>query len=118
MMPSGWLIETASQVLDPSSGIFVKIWQRHRDWETVEVDGDRIAARMFNLAPASLHEVRVLAVDREGKVSEPAVTKLVQTNPPWRVPPWMWRMLIAAGLAALGAWLYRGRNGNWRLKSA
>jgi hypothetical protein len=118
MMPSGWLIETASQVLEPNSGIFVKAWQRHRDWETVEVDGNRIAARMFNLAPAALYEVRVLAVDREGKVSEPLVTKLVQTNAPWRVPPWVWRTLIAVGLAALTGWLYRGRNGNWRLKSA
>jgi hypothetical protein len=113
MIPPGWLIETASQVFDPGTGVFIKIWTRHREWETVNVDGDRIAVRLQNLAPGSLYEVRVLAVDREGKVSEPAATKLVQTAPPWRVPTWIWRTLIAITLMGAAAGLYRARNGSW-----
>jgi hypothetical protein len=107
------LIETASQVFDPGTGIFIKIWTRHRDWETVNIDGDRIAVRLQKLVPGSLYEVRVLAVDREGKVSEPAATKLVQTAPPWRVPPWVWRVLIATTLIGAATVLYRARNRGW-----
>jgi hypothetical protein len=118
MIPSGWVIETASQVLDPASGIFSKIWTRHREWETVEIDGDRIAVRLQNLMPGSLYEVRVMAVDREGKVSAPIVTKLVQTTLPWRLPPWAWRTLIAGMLGVVAGGLYRLRNGGWRTKSA
>ena len=113
MIPPGWLIETASQVFDPGTGMFIKVWTRHRDWETVNVDGDRIAVRLQKLTPASLYEVRVMAVDRDGKMSEPAATKLVQTAPPWRVPPWVWRTLIAITLGAVAAGLYRARNGSW-----
>jgi hypothetical protein len=113
MIPPGWLIETASHVFDPGTGMFIKVWTRHRDWETVNVDGDRIAVRLQKLTPASLYEVRVLAVDREGKMSEPAATKLVQTAPPWRVPPWVWRALIAITLGAGAAGLYRARHGSW-----
>jgi hypothetical protein len=115
MIPPGWLIETASQVFDPGTGMFIKLWTRHRDWETVNIDGDRIAVRLQKLTPGSLYEVRVLAVDREGKVSEPAATKLIQTAPPWRVPPWVWRTLIAITLGAVAACLYRVRHGSWGL---
>jgi hypothetical protein len=91
---------------------------RHRDWETLEVDGDRIAVRLRNLAPASMYEIRVLAVDRDGKVSEPTVTKLVQTLPSWRVSPWVWRLMIAAALAGCAIWLYRARIGRVSLAPA
>ena len=59
------------------------------------------------------HYGDVMAVDRDGKMSEPAATKLVQTAPPWRVPPWVWRTLIAITLGAVAAGLYRARNGSW-----
>jgi len=109
VMPPGWVIETASQVMDPKSGVVVKLWTRYRDWESVQVDGDRVAVRLKNLQPASLYEVRVMAVDREGKVSEPAATKLVQTALPWRVPSWVWSTLIAGLLALIAYRLYRLR---------
>jgi hypothetical protein len=115
MIPPGWLIETGSQVLDPGTGVFVKMWTRHRDWETVNIDGDRIAVRLQKLTPGSLYEVRVLAVDREGKVSEPGATKLVQTALPWRVPAWVWRILIAIALGGAAVTLYRARKRGWRM---
>lgn len=118
VIPPGWVIELASQILDPNTGYFVKLWTRHRDWETVEIDGDRIAVRLQKLQPASIYEVRVLAVDREGKVSEPAATKLIQTAPAWTMPSWVWRTLVFAVLGVIAYRLYRMRNGRFSLAAA
>lgn len=112
--PSGWVVEMASQVLDPSTGIFVKLWSRHRDWETASADGDNVAIRLLGLQPATLYEIRVMGVDREGKVSEPAESILIQTAQPWQIPSWVWRLFIVAALFFVGYRLYRMRRGNYQ----
>jgi hypothetical protein len=112
-IPPGWIVEVATRSLEPKSQIFYKVWVRHRDWETTEVDGDRIAVRVKNLQPASMYEMRVLAINREGKVSEPTGFVIVQTKLPWRVPPAVWTTLIALALGYVGYRLYKMRDASF-----
>lgn len=117
VMPSGWVVEKASQQLNPSTGLIIKEWSRHKEWEPTEVDGDRIGIRILGLEPLTAYEFRVLGVDREGKVAEPTISMRLVTDEPWRISPWFWRiiMLTVAGLAAY--YLYRLRQGDFRFSS-
>lgn len=109
--PSGWVVEMGTQVLDPATELFIKHWTRHTDWELVDADPEKIALRLRNLQPSTVYEVRVMGVDREGKLAEPEATLIFETEAPWRLSPWFWRLLILVVLGVIGRYLYRLRQG-------
>ena len=113
VMPSGWVVEKAGQTLNPTTGLIIKTWSRYKQWEPTEVDGDRIGMRILGLEPSTVYEFRVMGVDREGKVAEPTVSMRVETDEPWRLSPWFWRLLMLGLASAAGYYLYRLRRGDF-----
>ena len=111
--PSGWKVETAATVFSKELGLFTKIWNRHAKWQPVDVGGNKAGVRVSGLQPSSQYELRVMAVDREGKVSEPSPPLLVYTSEPWRIPSWVWRFFIAGALGLIGYILHRVRRGDF-----
>ena len=119
--PSSWLIEFASMYRVPESGHFVKVWNPLRDWKPVDAGADRVAANLHSLPVASQIDIRIMGVDREGKMSEPGMFHL-STAERWKMPSWVWRTLLVTGLLAALYVLYRIRRGDlewkWRWRAA
>jgi hypothetical protein len=109
IIPPGWIVEVAYVTVDPRTQTFFKMWVRHREWEKTYVKGDRLAVRVKSLQPASIYEMRVLAINNEGLVSEPATFATVRTKLPWRIPLAVWTTLVGIALGFLGYRLYRLR---------
>ena len=118
LMPSGWLIEFSAQVQDRQTGLIAKLWQPHTQWVPADAGPDRVAARLQALTPGAQYELRIMAVDRDGKLSEPSRPLLIGTDAPWRLPEWTWRVLIAGALALVGYTLFRVRRGDFDLATA
>lgn len=110
--PSGWVLEMGTQVLDPKTELFIKQWTRHREWELIDVASDKVGMRVHGLQPSTVYELRVMGIDREGKIAEPETSIFLETEPPWRLSPWFWRILILVVLGFVGRFLYRLRQGS------
>jgi hypothetical protein len=53
------------------------------------------------LRPAAQYELRVLAVDEQGKVSPPSDIYLMTTLAPWKMPTWWWYAGVAVLLGVM-----------------
>ncbi|HSI63346.1 MAG TPA: fibronectin type III domain-containing protein [Candidatus Saccharimonadia bacterium] len=115
--PSGWVVEFASMVYHQETNTFVKIWTRYPNWKLVEAEKERIGIRLFGLRPAEQYEMRVMGVDREGKVSKPSNSVLTNTSDTWRVPAWAWRLMIVGALGLVGYVLFRVRRGDFMVEA-
>ncbi|MFZ4763591.1 MAG: choice-of-anchor D domain-containing protein [Roseimicrobium sp.] len=111
--PAGWVLEVASTVFNKETGILAKMWRKYPKWTPVEIGDGKIGLRMTGLKPATQYEVQVLATDREGKVSEPSLPIVAHTAEPWRIPSWVWRICIAAGLGLTAYIFHRIRRGDF-----
>lgn len=112
--PAGWILEASSQIYDPGHRIFIKAWRRINNWKLVEGgDPNKITVRLVSLKPASQYEIRVMGVDRDGKVSEPSPQMLFATAESWRVPAWIWRTLLVVALGLVAYILHRVRRGDF-----
>jgi hypothetical protein len=117
VMPSGWVVELASMAYNNELKTFVKIWNRYPNWKPIEVEGERVGIRLFGLRPAEQHEMRIMGVDREGKVSKPSNSLLAHTPDTWRVPAWAWRLMIVGALGLVGYVLFRLRRGDFLVEA-
>jgi hypothetical protein len=111
--PVGWRLDVGSYVRDPATGITVKYWTPFENWKLLSGKPDWISVQLQKLTPSSQMELRIMAVDRDGKFSEPSPICLVSTNPAWQVPTWVWRMLIVAALSVALYYLYRYKRGDF-----
>lgn len=117
VMPSGWVVELASMAYNQEHKTFVKLWNRYPNWKPAEAEGERIAIRLFGLRPAEQYEMRIMGVDREGKVSKPSKPLLAHTPDTWRVPAWAWRLMIVGALCLVGYVLFRVRRGDFLVEA-
>lgn len=115
--PSGWVVEFASMVYHQELNAFTKIWKQYPNWKPVETEKDQVGIRLFGLRPAEQYEIRVMGVDREGKVSRPSNTVLTSTSDSWRVPAWAWRLMIVGALGLVGYVLFRVRRGDFMVEA-
>lgn len=115
--PSGWVVELASMVYNQEFNTFAKVWSRHPNWKLVETEKEQVGIRLFGLRPAEQYEIRVMGVDREGKVSKPSNSVLTSTPDTWRVPAWAWRLMIVGALGLVGYVLFRVRRGDFLVEA-
>lgn len=112
--PAGWVLEASSQIYDPGHRLFIKAWSRINNWKLVEGGAaNKITVRLSSLKSSSQYEIRVMAVDRDGKVSEPSPQMLFATAESWRVPSWIWRIMLVVALGLIAYVLYRVRRGDF-----
>jgi hypothetical protein len=111
VMPAGWAVEMASWTRIPT-GELVKTWNPVKDWEAVDAGEHYVGARFKSLPSGTHIEVRIMGVDRDGKVAEPVVFAM-ETRTPWQVPSWVWQVFWGFALAVVLAGLYRIREGYW-----
>lgn len=104
--PVGWRLEVGSYVLDPDSGLIIKAWTPFNNWKLVDAGTDKVSIRIHSLKPSSQFDMRIMAVDRDGKFSTPSSNCVIRTAAPWRMPTWVWQLLSAAGLA-LAIYVFR-----------
>ncbi len=117
VMPAGWAIEYAGMAYLKEYNAFGKIWTRYPNWKPVDAEEGKVAVRLFGLQPDSQYELRVMGLDREGKISEPSRPVVGITPQPWRVPGWVWRVLIVAALSLVGYVLFRVRRGDFMVEA-
>ncbi len=113
--PAGWILETSSQIYSPAHGVFIKAWNRVNNWKPVEgSEVNKIAVRLHSLNPTTQYEIRVMGVDREGKVSEPSPQALFSTAQAFRIPSWISRIFLLGALGLVIYVLYRVRRGDFQ----
>jgi hypothetical protein len=115
--PSGWVVEFAGMAYHQEANTFVKVWTRYPNWKLVDAEKDQVGVRLFGLRPAEQYEVRIMGVDREGKVSKPSNSVLTSTSDTWRVPTWAWRLMIVGALSLVGYVLFRVRRGDFLVEA-
>jgi hypothetical protein len=119
LAPAGWIIESAAmaQVSGGSGGNFVKIWTPLKNWKIVEGGAGRVTALIDHLPPAAQIELRIMGVDRDGKISEPSPSFIITTAEAWRIPSWFWRALAVVLCSMAMYVLNKMRLGEWQWKS-
>lgn len=115
--PVSWRVEAASDGYRRETGMLAKFWEPISNWRAVEgKDADKISVHVNALNPGTFYEFRVMGVDAEGKVSAPSPSIVVATLPVWRVPSWVWRVLVIAALGMVFYILLRVRRGDFELE--
>ena len=104
--PQSYRVEAGQQVYEPTTKMFFRQWTPVSDVKPLMVAGDKEGVRLAGLRPAAQYELRVLAVDEEGKVSPPSDIYLMTTLAPWKMPTWWWYVGV---VVLLGVMLLQAR---------
>ncbi len=112
ILPSGWRLDYAGYMRDERTNLATKVWQPFKDLKVFAAGADKIGVTIEKLTPATQYDIRIVAFDREGKMSEPSPVFTISTAPAWTIPSWFWRSLVFFVLAAALFVLYRVRMGN------
>lgn len=113
--PERYLLEEGYNVLNQPTQRWLKAW---REMPKVEAQKGRAGShtvRINGLRPDSRYEMRVLAMDADGKVSEPSDIIFVSTAPPFKLPAWTWQALVVVALGIFGYVYLNIRRGRWEL---
>ena len=113
--PERYLLEQAVNFLERRTQRWLKAWRELPSVEIINGKPDRHTVRVTGLVPDSRYELRVLAVDAEGKVSEPSDIHFISTAPPFRFPSWTWLALVIVALGIFGFVYLNIRRGKWDL---
>ncbi len=113
--PSKYLIETSFLTKNTATGLWLKIWKPHDEWEKVKSPKSGLtAAKVTGLNPETQYELRVLGIDSEGKFSRPSDIVQVATLSPFRLPGWIWPALGSVILLAVAYTGYQLKQGDWQ----
>ena len=80
--------------------------------------GGRAGVRLSGLTASSQYQLRVRAVDADGKLSEASDVYTITTAEPFHFPEWLWQVLILIAFVGLGYTAYQLRQGTWKLRAA
>jgi hypothetical protein len=114
--PAGWRLEQSDTVLVKDQGAFVKVWKNFPNWKLVEGDPEKITVRLHSLQPAAQYELRIFAMDREGKLSKSSPVVVAETAQSWSIPSWVWRVLVIGALAIMIYVLHKIRRGEFEFE--
>ncbi|MDB6117100.1 MAG: fibronectin type protein [Verrucomicrobiaceae bacterium] len=113
--PSKYLIETSYLVKNTATGLWLKVWKPHDEWEKAKSpDAGLTAAKVSGLRPETQYELRVLGIDNEGKFSAPSDIVQISTLSPFRLPGWIWPALGSVILLAVVYTGYQLKQGDWQ----
>jgi hypothetical protein len=99
--PQSYRVEAGQQVYEPTTKMFFRQWTPFSDVKPLVVGGGKEGVRLAGLRPAAQYELRVLAVDEQGKVSPPSDIYLMTTLAPWKMPTWWWYAGVAVLLGVM-----------------
>ncbi len=113
ILPAKWEVEASSVAFVPESKSSIKMWKSLKTWEPVQTEPDKVSIRLHTLAEASQIEIRIMGVDRDGKVSEPSLPLPLATLSAWSIPSWFWNLLVVIALLTAIYYLVRIRRGDF-----
>lgn len=113
IMPAQWEVETSFIQAVPEAKTFIKVWRTFKTWEPVPVAADKIGIRLHTLPEAAQIEIRIMGVDRDGKLSPSSTPLVLETLSVWHIPPWFWYLLIIIALVVVIYYLIRIRRGDF-----
>jgi hypothetical protein len=99
--PQSYRVESGQQVYEPTTKMFFRQWTPISEVKPLVVGGGKEGVRLAGLRPAAQYELRVLAVDEQGKVSPPSDIYLMTTLAPWKMPTWWWYAGVAVLLGVM-----------------
>jgi len=99
--PQSYRVESGRQVYEPTTKMFFRQWTPISEVKPLVVGGGKEGVRLAGLRPAAQYELRVLAVDEQGKVSPPSDIYLMTTLAPWKMPTWWWYAGVAVLLGVM-----------------
>ena len=99
--PQSYRVEAGQQVYEPTTKMFFRQWTPISEVKPLVVGGGKEGVRLAGLRPAAQYELRVLAVDEQGKVSPPSDIYLMTTLAPWKMPTWWWYAGVAVLLGVM-----------------
>jgi hypothetical protein len=99
--PQSYRVEAGQQVYEPTTKMFFRQWTPIVEVKPLVVGGGKEGVRLAGLRPAAQYELRVLAVDEQGKVSPPSDIYLMTTLAPWKMPTWWWYAGVAVLLGVM-----------------
>lgn len=105
--PKDYRVELGYRVKNQPTGLWLKAWKEPDKMEKIIGEPGKRTVRLDGLVPNARYEVRVLAMDADGKVSEPSDIHIISTAAPWKLPSWMWNVLAVIVLGILCFVLYR-----------
>ena len=113
LKPERYRLEHARSFQERQTQRWLKTWSEMPGVETIKGEAGRQTVRVTGLVPDSRYELRVLAVDADGRVSEPSDIHFISTAPPFRLPWWTWQALIVLALGIFGFIYFRISRGKW-----
>lgn len=113
VVPAKWEVEASSVACVAEAKTFIKVWKTFKTWEPYPMQGDKIGIRLHTLPEASQIEIRIMGVDRDGKVSAPSNPIVLGTLSGWQIPSWFWQLLIVVVLVTAIYYLVRIRRGDF-----
>jgi len=111
--PAAWIIEFANYIKDTRSGIISKDWRVCSTAKLVAADKDKVGLLIHSLKPNTNYEARIMAVDRDGKVSYPSPVFQLVTADSWHFPSWLLWTFLLLSLALVFYVLIRVRRGDF-----
>lgn len=99
--PQSYRVESGEQVYEPTTKMFFRQWTPISEVKPLVVGGGKEGVRLAGLRPAAQYELRVLAVDEQGKVSPPSDIYLMTTLATWKMPTWWWYAGVAVLLGVM-----------------
>ncbi len=114
--PFGWRVETSQTMLAKASQAHFKVWNPVVRLQKIDGDPQKVTFKILGLKPATQYEFRTYAGDKQGKLSPVSPTVQTSTLEPWRMPAWVWRVLLIGGLGIALYVLLRVRRGDFELE--
>jgi Fibronectin type III domain len=104
--PQSYRVETSQQAYEPRTKMFFRQWLLIQSVKPLVLGDGKEGVRVEGLRPSAQYELRVMAVDEQGKISEPSDIYLMRTLAPWKIPTWWW---YAGAALLLGVLLLQAR---------
>jgi hypothetical protein len=111
--PEHYLIEAGFLVRNEPTGRWLKAWRPMPNTEVVKGEEGKHTVRLKKLMPNGRHELRVVSVDAEGKVSQPSDIYFFSTLPPWKMPSWTWQAVAVIALLIFSYVYFRLKRREW-----
>jgi hypothetical protein len=111
--PAHYLIEAGFLVRNEPTGRWLKAWRPMPNTEVVKGEEGKHTVRLKKLMPNGRHELRVVSVDAEGKVSQPSDIYFFSTLPPWKMPSWTWQAVAVIALLIFSYVYFRLKRREW-----
>lgn len=115
---SSYQVEHGRQMYAPGAQMWVPVWRVMTEAKPLYFSDGRVGVRLSGLIASSQYQMRIRAMDADGKLSESSDVYTITTAAPFRFPDWLWQLLLVIAFAGLGYTAFQLRQGRWKLREA